>query len=228
MSSSLSWILLQSWKINVSIENQCSSVSQSFAKLNLNRLKLRQSLSTTHTLISNSSINHCSFTDSSISSLTNSLLSISLLKLPPTLLLNHSNHLHHLNCLHCLNFLCHLNCMHHPNCLHCLHHALNLCWFTSREQVSQVILHQILLSKRISPKISQKSSCNLQHSNNQMMLMSITVSTNWHPRRICSSFKISSPCWIPAEIEFRSYAQIWRSITWKSQFMFKILSSSII
>src|SRR5437762_10544397 len=74
-----------------------------------------------------SSINHHSFTDSSISSLINGLLSISLLKLSSILLLNHSNHLHHLNCLlhliclHCLNFLCHLNCMHHLNCLHCLH-----------------------------------------------------------------------------------------------------------
>src|SRR5438477_8999386 len=99
----------------------------------------------------NSSINHCSFTDSSISSLINSsincqlqqlcqheqhsisqfhlvsLLSISLLKLSSILLLNHLNHfcclncLLHLICLHCLNFLCHLNCMHHLNHLHCLH-----------------------------------------------------------------------------------------------------------
>src|SRR6266496_3730315 len=112
------------------IENQCFSVFQSSAKLNLNRLKLHQSFSTIHTLIFNSSINHHSFIDSSISSLINSsincqlcqhkqhsisqfhlvsLLSISLLKLPSILLLNCLNHLHHLNCLHCL------------------HHALNLC-----------------------------------------------------------------------------------------------------
>src|SRR6266480_6895723 len=81
----------------------------------------------------NSSINHCSFTDSSISSLINrsinwqlqqlcqrrqhsisqfhlvSLLSISLLKLSSILLLNHSNHLYCLNCLFYLICLYYLN-----------------------------------------------------------------------------------------------------------------------
>ena len=47
-------------------------------------------------------------------------------------------------------------------------------------------------------------------------------------RKIHQLFKISFLLWISVKIKFESYAQIWRSITWKNQFMFKILSSSVI
>ena len=124
-----------------------------------------------------------------------SLLSISLLKLSLILLLNCLNHLCHLNCLLHLICLHYLNCMHHLNCLHCLHHVLNLCWFIFRKQVSQVILCQILLSKKISLKINQKISCNHQHSNNQMMLMFITVLTSLADKMILFRKSVNLTAW---------------------------------
>ena len=121
----------------------------------------------------------------------------------------------------------------------CLHHVLNWCWFILRKQVSQVTLHQSLLNSMTCQHCQCLNNCVMPTLITALTsLVMILLTKAWHlclqflnhqsRRKIHQLFKISSLFWISAEIEFESYAQIWRFITWKSQFMFKILSSSVI